>query len=140
MNYKKTFATALGVAAMITAMVFLYPRGQARSDSEIVPTLTQQQNVWISALQWCESRGNDQAINKKDRDGTPSYGAFQFKPSTYAYLAKRYGLASTTDYMNADEQRTIVGYMLLDKTISDKELRTRQFPDCITRVIGLPPR
>lgn len=139
-NLKHT-ATVLAAAAMIAASILLYPRGHARSDTEIQkPKLTQQQEVWLSALQWCESRGVDSAINPKDRDGTASYGAFQFKPSTYAYFAKRYGLASTTDYMNAAAQREIVSDMLLDSSVSNAQLRTQQFPDCISRVIGLPPR
>jgi hypothetical protein len=132
----------LAIAAMIATTLLLYPRGHARSDAETIeaPKLTQQQEVWLSALQWCESRGRDDAINPKDRDGTASYGAFQFKPSTYAYFAKRYGLASTTDYMNAVQQREIVSRMLLDKSISDSQLRNQQFPDCIQHKVGLPPR
>ena len=125
---------------MVAACALLYPRGNARSDAETVPMLTRQQETWVSALRWCESRGVDTAVNKRDRDGTPSYGAFQFKPSTYAYFARKYGMASTTDYMNAEAQKEIVGRMLLDKDISDRQLRTQQFPDCIQRVIGLPPR
>lgn len=101
--------------------------------------LTIEQKVWLGALRWCESRGNDLAVNKMDSDGTPSYGAYQFKPSTYAYFSKKYGLASTTDYMNATQQEYIVGRMLLDKDISDSNLRNSQFPGCI-RKLGLPPR
>lgn len=41
-----------------------------------MPKLTHQQEVWIYALEFCESRGNTEAINPKDLDGTPSYGAY----------------------------------------------------------------
>ncbi len=143
MKLTTTFtATTFLIAAVIATTLLLYPRGQARSDSEMieVPRLTQEQEVWLSALQWCESRGRDDAVNKVDRDGTPSFGRYQFKISTYAFFSKKYGLASTTDYMNGEQQREIVIRMLLDKDISDSQLRTRQFPDCIQHKIGLPKR
>jgi len=38
----------------------------------------------------CESGANALAYNKVDRDGTPSYGALQFKPSTYYTVLKQY--------------------------------------------------
>jgi hypothetical protein len=38
----------------------------------------------------CESRGNPNALNKIDRDGTPSYGLLQFKPSTFHAVLKQY--------------------------------------------------
>lgn len=130
-------------AAIISVLLLITPtKVQSNKEVQIVPPdpLTPEQHVWVQALRWCESRGNDNAINKVDRDGTPSYGRFQFKPSTYEYLSKRYGLASTTDYMNGEQQQTIVEHMLLDPKITDNELRTRQFPDCISRKIGLPAR
>lgn len=102
------------------------------------PQLTHAQETWIYALEWCESHGDRGAINPKDRDNTPSYGPFQFKPDTFASLAKRYGIKG--ELMDYDAQRSIVEHMLLDKTITTKELRERQFPDCIQNKIGNPPR
>lgn len=51
--------------------------------------LKHRQEVWISALEWHESRGRNSALNPKDRDGTPSYSNFQWKPSTFIGYAKK---------------------------------------------------
>lgn len=48
----------------------------------VVPRFSHQQEIWMAALEWCESRGNNSAINWYDKDGTASYYAFQFKPGT----------------------------------------------------------
>lgn len=93
--------------------------------------LTHQQDVWLSALEWCESRGDNSAVNPEDSDGTPSYYAFQFKPSTFDYFSKKYGVnGKISDYK---AQRQIVAKMLLDE---DVDLR-RQFPACVKQ-LGLP--
>lgn len=111
------------------------------------PKLTHQQETWISALEWCESRGNIKAENPKDRDGTPSYSNFQWKPSTFLGFGKRYGLIATSSTIadvpklleDYELQRNIVRGMLTDQKITNAELRDRQFPGCI-RKLGLPPR
>lgn len=98
------------------------------------PTLSATQIIWLARLMQCESGIKDTAINPNDLDNTPSYGLLQFKPSTYAYYATRYGLASTTDYMNPQGQVTIVTQWLL----SEGEVEwTHQFPACVAK-IGLP--
>ena len=98
--------------------------------------LTHAQEVWISALEWCESRGDPKAINPKDRDGTPSYGSFQFKPSTLDYFAKHYGIA-TTSVMDTDVQHAVIEAMVLDA----KDVNwSQQFPDCVKRKVGYPPK
>lgn len=128
--------------AAIMALAFTYPK-EVKSDIPATPQLTtlqQRQEVWITALQWCESRGKDEAVNPKDRDGTPSYGAFQFKPSTFYNLSARYGLSTSTDYMDSKQQREIVRRMLADKSMTNDEMKNRQFPDCIQHKVGLPPR
>ena len=99
------------------------------------PKLTHQQDVWISALEWCESRGNAEAINPKDLDGTPSYGAFQFKPSTLEMFAKKYGVATTT-LMDYATQRKVVEQMVLHR---DEIKWENQFPWCVKK-LGRPPR
>ena len=101
----------------------------------VMPALTHQQKAWLGALEWCESRGRPSAINPKDRDGTPSYGILEFKPSTFALFAGIYGTGSTTDYMNADEQEAIVTQMILKGGID----WAQQFPAC-TRLLGNPPQ
>lgn len=40
----------------------------------------------------CESQGRATALNEVDRDGTPSYGLLQFKPSTLYWAVKTYHL------------------------------------------------
>lgn len=135
------------VAALLLAALVLLTPAEAQSTQQLTPnvpvevakpTLTHAQEVWISALEWCESRGKPTAINKVDRDGTPSYYSFQFKPSTFDMFAAKYGIEGTIDSHAA--QRAIVEAMVLDPEITDAEWRDRQFPDCISRKIGLPPR
>ena len=100
--------------------------------------------TWLSALEWCESRGVGSAINEVDRDGTPSYYWYQFKPETFLGFGIAYGLldASTTPEKAAELMRTdydltrdIVRHMAQDPSV---DLR-RQFPDCINTKIGMPP-
>lgn len=98
------------------------------------PQLSYQQQAWLGALEWCESQGKPTAVNPKDSDGTPSYGLLQFKPGSYAYFASLYGLASTTNYRDPDEQEQIVTDMIL----SGKVNLHGQFPACTTK-LGLPP-
>ena len=142
MNIKKHIvrATVVVVLAIVTAPL-LYPRGIAHSDDEIVitdipqPTLTHQQKVWMYALEWCESNGINSAINPNDLDNTPSYGAFQFKPSTLDFFAKKYGVATTT-VMDYEVQRKVVEQMVLHR---DEIKWQNQFPWCVKK-LGRPPR
>lgn len=99
-----------------------------------VPSVTHAQLVWSYALEWCESRGNPEAVNPKDNDGTPSYYAFQFKPDTFALFAGLYGV--TGAFEDYDAQRAVIEQMLLHYDQIDWP---RQFPGCI-RKIDMPPR
>lgn len=107
------------------------------------PVLSHQQDVWRSVLEWCESRGNHEAINAVDLDGTPSYYSFQFKPGTFRGYGEQYGVIkkglTQTELMEAlksyELQKKIVGYMILDPKINWHQ----QFPACV-RMHGLPPR
>lgn len=137
---KKTIIFLAIVIAAIVAVMILPAKAETKIKREEPPLpvqtdLQRRQEIWVSALEWCESKGKIQAINPKDRDGTPSFGAFQFKPSTYAYFAKSYGMASTTDYMNHETQRKIVIRMIDDKSV----VWTQQFPDCVKNKVGMPP-
>ncbi len=108
------------------------------------PILTHQQEIWLSALEWCESRGVKSAINPKDKDGTASYYSWQFKPSTFKNLGILYGVLpkETTDKQipellkDYQLQKDIVGFMILDKTTN----WSQQFPDCTKNKIGRPPK
>ena len=107
-----------------------------------VPELTHQQNVWLHALEWCESSGTKTAINEKDLDGTPSYYSFQFKPSTFKQYGIKYGLLSkrvTDETVEAklasyELQRQMVMRMMFDRSVR----WNREFPDCVRR-LGPPP-
>lgn len=92
------------------------------------------QIIWLARLMVCESGLKVTAINPNDLDNTPSYGLLQFKPSTYAAAAKKYGLASTMDYMNPEGQVAIVEQWILDGSVT----WGKQFPDCV-RKLGSPP-
>lgn len=133
--------------ALIILLALLWPKKEVASATKVEapkPQLSHQQQVWVSVLEWCESKGDVTAVNKVDRDGTPSYYSFQFKPGTFRYYGELYGVIPTgltqvelmeklKDY---DLQNAIVTQMVLNaKTI---DWRT-QFPDCIKK-FGLPPR
>lgn len=108
-----------------------------------IKDITIAQEEWIDKLRYCESGGNNMAINWKDTDGTPSWYAFQFKFGTFKSLSTKYGLLPRvfTDnefrlmIPNYGLQREIVRRMLVDEEIN----MSRQFPAC-TRRIGLPPK
>lgn len=126
------------VAAILGAAAFLLPQVPSTMTYTVlaanVPTLSHQQEVWLHALEWCESRGDASAINPRDNDGTPSYGAYQFKPSTLDYYAAMYGVPTTT-LMDYETQRAVAEQMVLHR---DEIRWTQQFPACVRR-LGPPP-
>ena len=104
--------------------------------------ISHRQTVWIYALEWCESRGVESAINQKDKDNTPSYYSFQFKPGTFQYYGEKYGVVEkqkmeeTMETMkNRDLQEKIVEGMMFDKEV----VWRHEFPDCVKK-LGLPPK
>ena len=136
----KYLLPAIAILAAVVAIVAYAPKivdipAQTSTKSEVGLHLSHQQQVWLYALECCESRGDPKAVNPKDRDGTPSYGLLQFKPSSFAYFVKLYGLASTSDYMDPDMQERIVTQMILKGGIE----WSHQFPACVKK-LGLPPR
>lgn len=106
--------------------------------------LSHRQDTWIRALEWCESRGETGAVNEIDRDGTPSYYAFQFKPGTFRSYGTLYGIIAAgipeKELMellkDRDLQYAIVSEMVLDYDSIDWR---QQFPGCV-RLLGMPPR
>lgn len=97
-------------------------------------TLDHPQKAWLGVIEWCESGGKPGSVNPKDKDGTPSYGILQFKPSTFFGYAKRYGVP-VTDYMNPDQQEAIMTQLILHSKDIDWH---QQFPGC-TAKNGPPP-
>ncbi len=128
----------VGICTILLTIAF----SSGRADSEVVPVpstqsiLTHRQQIWLDALEWCESGGNPKAYNPKDRDNTPSYGLLQFKPSTFYYFEQRYELGSSTDYTDSAMQEAITAEMIAHSGSVDFH---RQFPDCVKR-LGLPPQ
>lgn len=117
---------------------------------EVKKTVTHAQEVWINTLEWCESRGKPSAINKIDRDGTPSYGSFQFKPSTFFYYGEKYGVVKWMSTGESDEQdqkemmAMVMDYeyqkaIVQEMVMHSKEIKwSQQFPDCVKKN-GVPP-
>lgn len=114
---------------------------QVKSKEEI--SFDHRRETWLSALEWCESKGFNEAINPQDRDGTPSYYAYQFKPETFLLYGIKYFLipSSTTKIelkelmKNYKLMRNIVRHMIDDKSVDWYQ----QFPDCVRLKVGLPP-
>ena len=128
-------AVAISLSSPYT-MVYNAPQSSPQSlDVKVkeyyIPT--SQQEIWLSALEWCESNGKHTAINPKDLDGTPSYGAYQFKPSTFDLFSKKYNVQG--ELMDRDTQRLIVSQMINDNTVRWEQ----QFPAC-TKKLGRPPK
>ena len=117
-----------------------YPSSAARIEAseaayeKVKAEGTEDPEEWLLALEWCESRGRPSAVNPNDRDNTPSYGLLQFKPSTFDFFTKAYGLPEK-ELMDPDAQRAIVRRMMQDPSIRWEN----QFPDCVKRHIGRPP-
>jgi len=93
---------------------------------------TEAREAWLVLLIECESSGNPNAINEIDRDGTPSYGLLQFKPSTFEMFSKAYGVEG--ELMDPEAQKRIVRKMMDDPSVRWET----QFPDCV-RKRGQPP-
>lgn len=97
------------------------------------PQKPSSQEAWLLKLILCESSGNPGAINPIDRDGTPSYGLLQFKPSTFELFSKAYGIEG--ELMDPEAQKAIVRRMMRDPSVKWEN----QFPACV-RKLGRPPQ
>lgn len=153
MNTKRIITAVSAVVITIAAGWFLWPKAVAQRTITIVPQagpsaaeldLKHRQETWISALEWCESRAKNDALNPKDRDGTPSYSNFQWKPTTLLSYGKQYGLISASSTLadvstllkDYDLQRNVVRQMIADPAVNWYQ----QFPDCVKTKVGLPPK
>jgi hypothetical protein len=107
----------------------------------VYDSLSHQQQVWLGALECCESKGTPSMVNPNDVDNTPSYYSFQFKPSTFKYYGEKYGVIESglSDKVLSEKlkdhflQREIVSNMINDKSVNMR----KQFPVCV-RTLGLP--
>jgi len=91
------------------------------------------QEAWLNRLIQCESGGKASAINPLDKDGTPSYGLLQFKPSTFTGYRRQYGLPEA-ELMDPEAQKETVRHMMQDQYVDWNQ----QFPACVRR-LGAPP-
>jgi len=139
---KKTiYMAAAIIVAVVISVAFFATTKVSSQQVEIVEAvapmdpLTHRQRAWLGALEWCESRANPEAINPNDRDGTPSYGILQFKPSTFTYYQLRYGVAGAQTYMDPGAQEAIVEQMIINNDVK----WSQQFPECV-RKLGNPPQ
>ena len=121
--------------ALALAILLALPRTALTLAEPPAPDpFTPAQERWIADLEMCESGGDPEAINPNDLDQTPSYGRFQFKPSTLDHYAGKYGVATTT-VMDGAVQEAVLRQMVLHR---DEIRWEREFPSCVRR-LGLPP-
>lgn len=117
----------------VTTATSTKEKTEPKEATAIQPVLAEDRATWLAALIQCESNGRPEAVNPKDRDGTPSYGLLQFKPSTFEMFSKAYGIAG--DLMDPEAQTAIVIRMMDDKSV----VWENQFPACV-RKLGRPPQ
>lgn len=132
-----------GLGAIVAILFAAIPQltTAPKATIEYSPEPPYSQQKFLDALIRCESGGNPNAINPKDRDGTPSLGVLQFKPSTLYYFAHvKYKILpdiEEEEIMNLifdpDLQIRVAKLMILDPQVD----LSRQFPDCYRRYHSL---
>lgn len=106
--------------------------------------ITRRQMVWKHALQWHESRAVLEAKNPKDRDGTPSWGPYQFKWDTLKRYSSKYKMLSgeltKEEYIKYAKDIEFIDEMV-DRMFCDSSVKWEQeFPDVVKNKIGYPPK
>lgn len=113
------------------------PKWESSEDS----LLTADQLAWRDELAQCESSGDPLAVNPIDRDGTSSYGLYQFKPGTLIGISRAY-LTIYIDEKNVMQAiyDPIVQNAALAQMIHHRDEINwhQQFPACVAR-LGIPP-
>ena len=93
------------------------------------------ENILVEKMAICESTDNPLAINLIDKDGTSSYGRFQFKWQTLKYYVGKYKLADVSAWEKEDAinwaydgefTEKVFRKMLYDKNVNWKQ----EFPTC----------
>lgn len=145
----RTIILIAAVTAFLTTILAV-PLKISGSASDVSRETTQapldhKLETWLSALEWCESQGVGTAVNEVDLDGTPSYFWYQFKPGTFVAFGKQYGLLASSTTAASVLEKEMKDYELTREIVRrmarDPQVNLRkQFPDCINRKIGLPPR
>lgn len=106
--------------------------------------ITRRQEVWKNALQWHESRAILEAKNPKDRDGTPSWGPYQFKPGTVKNYGVKYKMLrndlTNEEYIEYAKDIEFIDE-IVDRMFCDSEVKwEREFPVVVLEKIGFPPK
>lgn len=107
----------------------LFPQYDMPCDT---PVSTQ---IILSDLIRCESQGKETAINAVDRDGTPSYGLLQFKPSTLLGVIK--GSNLIPDFEDGEISNVMLfgnlqirAFLAMYGDGKPRSWWRQQFPDC----------
>jgi len=145
--YLGTISVVIPLAISVGTFTILMKKQVEPLKTETIDPLTHEQRVWLGALEWCESRGKTGAVKPKDRDNTPSYYSFQFKPGTFVQYGEKYGLIQPElkegEIMELMKNYTItykiMERMVLDTDITNKQWRNQLFPECVAK-LGTPPR
>ena len=106
-------------------------------------TLNHRQRVWLGVLEWCESTAIGTKVNKVDKDGTPSYYWYQFKPETFRAYGEKYELI-TKGKSILEIKELMKDYVLTIKImvrmVQDPDVQwTHEFPGCVAKY-GPPPK
>ena len=93
----------------------------------------------MADLSFCESGFNENALNKKDLDGTASYGLMQFKPSTLLLYGRKYGILPDIEpaeiqniIYDGELQLRIAAEMIKNEGHKEKWW-LQQFPSCFLK-------
>ena len=142
-----TINTIAIILAILCALLLASRRTPEVSENPIQVSFAAKNEAleaWRLNMRVCESSDNPLAVNKKDLDGTPSFGLWQMKPSTFRGWVEQYEPFSTEGWDAADWQNALMDRWfqerVMDKVIADAgNIRwDRQFPACVERY-GEPP-
>jgi hypothetical protein len=139
----KKIIIATAILTGVTALLLLIPGKSVTTQFvQVAGELEHRQESWVHALEWCESNATP-AINPNDKDNTPSYYYWQFKPGTFKAEAEKYGIIekglSSAEIMVAmkdyENQHKTINAMVRDGAHQNWE---KLFPVCVKR-LGRPP-
>lgn len=105
MNYPLLILSLL-VAILVALIILPFAVLSYKAEGVEIKTISEV----LEGLAMCESSNNPKAFNRFD-GGSPSYGLYQFKLSTFNHFGERYGLKHT-DVMNPKQQEAIARMML----------------------------
>lgn len=83
--------------------------GESLPQEMILPTWLHElsQEPELEALAKCESGINEKAVNKKDSDGEPKYGVWQYDADTWIAFQVEIGIEPTLNIYSGADQLTV---------------------------------